>query len=164
MRKLKWLAMLLALCLLTGLVPAATMEDLTIEDVDGEAEAVFFDDGVGEDGLELPPELELTEDEPALEEENIDLPGLDMALEADDGAEGAVVDNATGSLVRITKPANGATVSTGKVALWCTFVNVNASGGFSAGDAWRYLPMRLQVLITATWSLRTRASSTPPST
>ena len=146
MRKLKWLAMLLALCLLTGLVPAATMEDLTIEDVDGEAEAVFFDDGVGEDGLELPPELELTEDEPALEEENIDLPGLDMALEADDGAEGAVVDNATGSLVRITKPANGATVSTGKVALWCTFVNVNASGGFSAGDAWRYLPMRLQVL------------------
>ena len=151
----KWTAALLALCLLLAAIPAATMEDLEIGDMpvvsnDGELLEVTIDGEAPEEGgFELPSEVELTDDGIALESTDIDLSEIDPALsdsEAGDLALDLAANDVEESLVKIVRPADGATVSTGNVELWCTFVNDNPSGGFSAGDAWKYIPLTVQVL------------------
>ena len=135
----KTLAALLALILLLGLIPAATMEDYGEEVVSAALEAEVPEaEGIGAEGLfaegeavELPAELE--EQAP------------DYLLDVPDEASFAVSATSDESLVRITRPANGDTVPTGEVALWCTFINPTPSS-FDVKDAWKYLPMRVQVM------------------
>lgn len=143
----KWMAALLALCLLLALIPAATTESAD------DLLAIETDDIADGAALEvLPAEADETPGEDGgLLADSVDLPSFEIetpAAEAGEtgGERNAPAANATQSLVRITKPADGATVKAGKVNLWCTFVNDNPNGGFSAGDAWKYVPMKVQVL------------------
>jgi len=144
MRTRKWMVALLALALLLALAPAATMEALDIEQTtDGTADAAAPGDAAGaleiESGEEEEPVGEVGEafEPPAPVEappEAVPTPAPDHlaanVLEANPAAE---------SIVRIVKPADGATVTVGEVELWCAF----AYTGLNSSD---YVPMDVQVL------------------
>ena len=141
MRLRKYLAALLALCLLLALVPAATTEVVEVV----AADELPLEVEAGDIVEEMPEEEESPDAQPL---DDVDLGGP-LSFEIEDPVlEGAgdAVANADTSLVKITKPASGETMNAGRVALWCTFVNENPTGGFSAGDTWKYYPMRVQVL------------------
>jgi len=144
MRKMKWLAALLALCLLTGLIPAATMEDLTIDgNADTPMEIVLGDD-VAEDGLDIPPEIGVSEDdELALKPEDIDLSGLELALEGEYGDAATPNGDVGETLVHIVKPEDGSTVETGNVEIWLTWT---FTGGDAREIAAKLLPTVVEVI------------------
>ena len=136
MRVKKWMAALLALCLLLALIPAATTEVVEVED--GAFVPQTLTDEV-EDVAEEPAEGDEAIDAQPLED--WDLGGLEI-----DGAGEAAANETEGSLVQITKPANGGTVNTGTIEVWCRFVNDDPTGGFSSDNVWKYLGVNYELL------------------
>ena len=139
MRKMKCLAALLALCLLSGLIPAATMEEVTIDDGIADSLNVIIDG-------ETAPDIEaMTDDGIALQPEVIDLSGFDPALE--DSVEGndALAPNVDvgDTLVHIVKPVDGAKVDTGNLEIWLTWTN---PGGTARDMAAKLLPTTIQLI------------------
>ena len=139
MRMRKYLAALLALCLLLALVPAATMEVVEIESAGEAAPEVETEDFVEE----MPEEDEAPD---AQIVDDLDLGGLSAYEIEDPVLEGDAVTNADTSLVEITRPANGGTVNTGTIDVWCRFVNEDPTGGFSRDDVWKYLGVNYELL------------------
>ncbi|MBR2796186.1 MAG: fibronectin type III domain-containing protein [Clostridia bacterium] len=144
MRKMKCLAALLALCLLSGLIPAATMEDLTIDgNADTPMEIVLGDD-TAEDGLDIPPEIGVSENDGlTLEPDGIDLSGLELALEEEYNDAATLNGDVGETLVHIVKPEDGSTVGTGDVEIWLTWT---FPGGDAKEIAAKLLPTTVEVL------------------
>ena len=120
MKKARWPAALLALALTIGMLFAGFAEE----------------------------EIVAKPAEEAVEALEIELPGAEDAAAELAGPEYSSVGKSVkatdaGSMVTITKPADGATVKTGDVELWCRFSNSAFSG---SADSWKLMPMTVEVL------------------
>ena len=139
MRVRKWMAALLALCLLLAAIPAATMEDLAVDAAAGQIELEIDGDPAGDVVLDLDEADGLTLD-------GVDLSGLDGALPGSDGADGDLALNVDvgETLVHIVRPADGEVVNADNVDIWLTWT-------FPGGDASEIVAKLLPTTVELLW-------------
>ena len=138
MRVRKWMAALLALCLLLAAIPAATMEDLEIDAAAGQIELEIDGDPAGDVVLDLDEADGLTLDD-------ADLSGLDGALPGTDSADRDLAINydVGETLVRIVRPTDGEKVGVGDVDIWLTWI---FPGGKTDDALRKLLPTTVELL------------------